>query len=218
MFVMPGAVGVISSSLRRNHATGSIMPPMKLVIVDRDGTLNVEREGYIQTSDEWEPLPGALEAVARLNHAGWHVVIAANMPGLGRGLFDTAALNAIQARMNKQLAAVGGRVEAMFYCPHAPDEGCACRKPRPGLFQQIGERFKIDLKQVHAVGDSERDAQAAAAAGCIPHLVLTGKNSPAPDAPLPPAFPPHTQVHADLAAFVNTLIGETVPPPMANGK
>ena len=181
---------------------------MKLVIVDRDGTINVEREGYIQTPDDWEPLPGALDAIARLNHAGWHVVIAANMPGLGRGLFDVAALNAIQAKLHKQLAAVGGRVEAMFYCPHAPDEGCACRKPLPGLFVQIGERYKVDLRQVHAVGDSERDVQAAVAAGCVPHLVLSGKGAPTQTDPLPPAFPPGTRVHADLAAFATALIAE----------
>ncbi|MDR2153498.1 MAG: D-glycero-beta-D-manno-heptose 1,7-bisphosphate 7-phosphatase [Burkholderiaceae bacterium] len=182
---------------------------MKLVIVDRDGTINVERDGYIQTADEWQPLPGALDAIARLNHAGWHVVIAANMPGLGRGLFDMAALGAIQAKMNKQLAAAGGRVEAVFYCPHATDEGCSCRKPLPGLLQQIGERYKVDLKQVHAVGDSERDAQAAAAAGCIPHLVLSGKSAPTQTNPLPSAFPPGTRVHADLAAFASALIGES---------
>jgi len=182
---------------------------MKLVIVDRDGTLNVEREGYIQTPDDWEPLPGALDAIARLNHAGWQVVIAANMPGLGRGLFDVAALNAIQAKMHKQLAAVGGRVEAMFYCPHAPDEGCTCRKPLPGLFLRIGERYKVDLRQVHAVGDSERDMQAAVAAGCVPHLVLTGRGAPTQTDPLPPAYPPGTRVHADLAAFATALIAET---------
>ena len=179
---------------------------MKLVIVDRDGTLCVEREGYIQTPDEWEPLPGALDAIARLNHAGYHVVMAANLPGLGRGLFDMAALNAIQARMNKQLAAVGGRIEAVFYCPHAPDEGCSCRKPLPGLFQQIGERYKIDLRQVHAVGDSVRDVQAAHAAGCVPHLVLTGMGAPTQTDPLPPEFPPGTRVHADLAAFASDFI------------
>ena len=102
---------------------------MKLVIVDRDGTVCVEREGYIQTPDEWEALPGALDAIARLNQAGYHVVVAANMPGLGRGLFDSAALNAIHTKMAKQLAAVGGRVEAIFFCPHAPEEACTCRKP-----------------------------------------------------------------------------------------
>lgn len=181
---------------------------MKLVIVDRDGTLCVEREGYIQTVDEWEPLPGALDAIARLNHAGYHVVIAANLPGLGRGLFDMAALNAIQAKMNKQLAGVGGRIEAIFYCPHAPDEGCSCRKPLPGLFLQIGERYKIDLRQVHAVGDSVRDMQAAHAAGCVPHLVLTGSGAPTRTDPLPPEFPPGTRVHADLAAFACDFIAE----------
>ena len=181
---------------------------MKLVIVDRDGTVCVEREGYLQTPDDWEPLPGALDAIARLNHAGCHVVIAANMPGLGRGLFDVAALNAIHARMNKQLAAVGGRVEAVFYGPHTPDEGCACRKPRPGLFRQIGERYKVDLTHVHAVGNSLHDVQAAIAAGCVPHLVLTGRGAPASTDPLPPEFPPGTRVHADLAAFATTFIAE----------
>lgn len=181
---------------------------MKLVIVDRDGTICVEREGYIQTPDDWEPLPGALDAIARINQAGYHVVIAANLPGLGRGLFDMAALNAIQAKMNKQLAAVGGRVEAIFYCPHAPDEGCTCRKPLPGLFQQIGERYKVDLRNIHAVGDSVRDVQATAAAGCIPHLVLTGKGAPVQTDPLPPEFPPGTRVHADLAAFATAFVAE----------
>lgn len=181
---------------------------MKIVIVDRDGTINVEREGYIQTPEEWEPLPGSLDAIARLNHAGFHVVIAANMPGLGRGLFDVSALNAIHARMNKQLSAVGGRVEAVFFCPHAPDEGCNCRKPLPGLFLQIGERYKVDLKNVHAVGDSIRDVQAAAAAGCVPHLVLTGVGAPASTNPLPPEFPRGTRVHTDLAEFATTFIAE----------
>lgn len=181
---------------------------MKLVIVDRDGTICIEREGYIQTPDDWEPLPGALDAIARINQAGYHVVIAANLPGLGRGLFDMAALNAIQAKMNKQLAAVGGRVEAIFYCPHAPDEGCTCRKPLPGLFQQIGERYKVDLRNIHAVGDSVRDVQATAAAGCIPHLVLTGKGAPVQTDPLPPEFPPGTRVHADLAAFATAFVAE----------
>jgi len=181
---------------------------MKLVILDRDGTLCVEREGYLQSPDDWEPLPGALDAVARLNQAGWQVVIAANMPGLGRGLFDMAALNAIQARMHKQLAAVGGRVDAMFFCPHAADEGCACRKPLPGLFQQIGERYRVDLRQVHAVGDSGRGVPAAPPAACVPHLVLTGLHAPSTTAPLPPAYPAGTRVHADLAAFASALVGE----------
>lgn len=181
---------------------------MKLVIIDRDGTLCVEREGFLQSPDDWQALPGALDAVAQLNQAGFHVVIAANFPGLGRGLFDMAALNAIHARMNRQLAAAGGRIEAVFFCPHAPDEECSCRKPIPGLFRQIGERFKLDLSQVHAVGNSLADVQAAVAAGCIPHLVLTGRGAPAQTDPLPAEFPRQTQVHADLAAFASAFVAQ----------
>lgn len=181
---------------------------MKLVIVDRDGTVCVEREGYIQTAEEWEALPGALDAIARLNQAGYHVVIAANMPGLGRGLFDTAALNAIHAKMAKQLATVGGRIEAVFFCPHAPDEACDCRKPAPGLFRKIGERYKVDLTQVHAVGNSLADVLAAQAAGCVPHLVLTGRHAPPAGQPLPAEYPAATRVHDDLAAFATAFIAE----------
>ena len=106
---------------------------MKLVILDRDGTINQDSDDFVKTADEWIPLPGSLEAIAKLNHAGWHVVIATNQSGLGRGLFDVVSLNGMHAKMHKLLAAMGGRVDAVFYCPHAPDEGCACRKPRPGL-------------------------------------------------------------------------------------
>ncbi|MDO5288277.1 MAG: D-glycero-beta-D-manno-heptose 1,7-bisphosphate 7-phosphatase [Pseudomonadota bacterium] len=181
---------------------------MKLVIIDSDGTLCVERDGYIQTPQEWEPLPGALDAVARLCQAGWHVVMAANMPGLGRGLFDMAALNAIHAKMHKQLAAVGGRIEAVFFCPHTPDDACQCRKPLPGLFQHIGERYRVDLRHIPAVGDSVRDMQAAAAAGCVPHLVRTGRQPPPAGQPLPADYPAHTRVHEDLAAFATAIIAE----------
>ncbi|MBP6494625.1 MAG: D-glycero-beta-D-manno-heptose 1,7-bisphosphate 7-phosphatase, partial [Rhodoferax sp.] len=119
---------------------------MKLVILDRDGTINAATAEFVQSPAEWIPLPGALEAIARLNHAGWHVVVASNQAGLGRGLFDVDTLNAIHTKMHKMLAAVGGRVDAIFYCPHAPDEGCHCRKPEPGLFEQIADRYGIDLR------------------------------------------------------------------------
>ena len=181
---------------------------LKLVIIDRDGTLNVYREGYIKEPEEWVPVPGALEAISLLNRSGWHVVVASNQPAIGRGVMDAATLHAIHAVMHKQLAAVGGRVEATFFCPHAPEEACTCRKPAPGLFHKIGERYKIDLKQVHAVGNSLSDAQAAHAAGCVPHLVLTGRHAPQADAPLPPDYPAATRVHADLAAFATAFIAE----------
>ena len=153
------------------------MSTLKLVILDRDGTINEDSAEFVKSPDEWEPLPGALEAIARLNHAGWHVVVATNQSGLGRGLFDVATLNAMHTKMHSMLAAVGGRVDAVFYCPHAPDEGCRCRKPEPGLFEQIGERYGVDLADVPAVGDTPRDLEAGAAVGCEPHLVLTGKGA-----------------------------------------
>ena len=142
------------------------MAPIKLVILDRDGTINVEREDYVKSPEEWEPLPGAMEAIARLNHGGWHVVIATNQSGLGRGLFDMASLNAMHAKMNRLLMEFGGRVDAVFFCPHSPEDGCDCRKPMPGLFEQIGERYGLELRGLPAVGDSLRDLQAAAAVGC----------------------------------------------------
>jgi D-glycero-D-manno-heptose 1,7-bisphosphate phosphatase len=181
---------------------------VKLVILDRDGTINEDRDDYVKSADEWVPLPGALEAVARLNHAGWHVVIASNQSGLGRGLFDMAALNAMHAKMNQLLARQGGRIDAVFFCPHAPDEHCHCRKPLPGLVEQIGERYGVNLREVPIVGDTRRDLEAGIAVGCEPHLVRTGKLAGASDdevrqviAGLPPVT-----VHADLPAFVDHLL------------
>ncbi len=150
---------------------------MKLIILDRDGTINFDRDDFVRSPEQWQPLPGALEAIARLNQAGWHVVVASNQSGLGRGLFDAAALNAMHAKMHKLLGDVGGKIDAVFYCPHTPDDDCDCRKPAPGLMVQILQRYGLDAKHtlVHAVGDSPRDLQAAVAAHCQPHLVLTGK-------------------------------------------
>ena len=180
---------------------------MKLVILDRNGSINLHRDDFVKSEVEWTPLPRALEAIAKLNHAGWHVVIASNQSGLGRGLFDVASLNAMHAKMHKMLAAVGGRVDAIFYCPHSPDEDCACRKPKPGLFLQIGERYGVDLANVPTAGDSLRDLQAGAAAGCEPHLLLTGMGAACRNVdPLPPEYPAHTRVHDDLSAFVDFLL------------
>ncbi|APW39759.1 D-glycero-beta-D-manno-heptose-1,7-bisphosphate 7-phosphatase [Rhodoferax koreense] len=179
---------------------------MKLVILDRDGTINADSDEFVKSPEEWLPLPGALEAIARLNHAGWHVVVASNQSGLGRGLFDVASLNAMHTKMHRLLAAAGGRIDAVFYCPHAPDDGCACRKPRPGLFEQIGERFGVELAGVPTAGDSARDLQAGAAAGCEPHLVLTGKGAAYRGQPLPPSLPANTIVHEDLAAFAGFIV------------
>ncbi|MGH6638780.1 MAG: D-glycero-beta-D-manno-heptose 1,7-bisphosphate 7-phosphatase [Polaromonas sp.] len=179
---------------------------MKLVILDRDGTINSDSDDFVKTPDEWLPLPGALEAIARLNHAGWHVVIASNQSGLGRGLFDVAALNAMHAKMHKLLAAVGGRIDAVFYCPHSPEESCHCRKPLPGLFEQIGARFGVPLKGVPTAGDSLRDLQAGATAGCEPHLVLTGKSARYRGGGQPEGLPAGTVLHQDLSGFVDFIL------------
>ncbi len=181
---------------------------MKLIILDRDGTINFDRDDYVTTTEEWVPIPGALEAIAALTQAGWHAVVATNQSGLGRGLFDMATLNAMHLKLNQLLAEAGGRIDAVFFCPHVPSDECDCRKPMPGLHRQIAERYGVDLKQVPAVGDSLRDLQAAHAAGCEPHLVRTGK-SQALDAEhleLLIAQVPGTQVHADLAAFAEFLL------------
>ena len=179
---------------------------MKLVILDRDGTINSDSDDYVKSPEEWQPLPGALEAIARLNHAGWHVVIASNQSGLGRGLFDVASLNAMHAKMHKMLAAVGGRVDAVFYCPHSPEEQCHCRKPLPGLFEQIGSRFGVPLKGVPTAGDSVRDLQAGSSAGCEPHLVLTGKAAQYRGGGQPDCLPVGTLFHTDLSAFVEHIL------------
>lgn len=182
------------------------MHTMKLVILDRDGTINEDSAEFVKSAAEWKLLPGVLEAIAKLNHAGWHVVVASNQSGLGRGLFDVAALNAMHAKMHKLLAAAGGRVEAIFYCPHAPDQTCRCRKPLPGLFEQIGERYGVSLKGVPTVGDSARDLIAGTAVGCEPHLVLTGKGEALRGKPLPDNFPAGTRVHENLLAFADYLV------------
>lgn len=180
---------------------------MKLIVLDRDGTLNPDPEDYLRGPEDWEPLPGALEAVARLNQGGWRVLVATNQSGLARGLFDQATLNAVHARMHKRMAAAGARVDAVFFCPHAPEDGCDCRKPRAGLFLQIAQRYGVAPAQIIAVGDSVRDAQAAAAAGCEPHLVLTGQSAHLrADWPLPPEWPATTRVHRDLAAFADAVL------------
>ena len=181
---------------------------MKLVILDRDGTINEDRDDYVKSVDEFVPIPGALEAIARLNHAGWHTVVATNQSGLARGLFDMATLNAIHGRMNRLLAELGGRIDAVFFCPHGPADRCTCRKPLPGLFTTIGERYGVSLRETYAVGDSLRDVQAGAAVGCAPHLVRTGKGARLDAAALRVLVEavPHAVIHDDLAAFAHQLI------------
>ena len=170
---------------------------MKLVILDRDGVINHDSDQYIKSPEEWKPIPGSLTAIARLNQAGYRVVVATNQSGIGRGLFETDTMIAIHDKMSKALAQVGGHVDAIFFCPHTNDDNCECRKPKPGMFREIAARFNADLAGVPAIGDSLRDLQAAQAAGAQPVLVLTGKGRKIAD---DPALPPDTLVFPDLAA------------------
>jgi D-glycero-D-manno-heptose 1,7-bisphosphate phosphatase len=148
---------------------------MKLVILDRDGVINFDSAQFIKSPAEWKPIPGSLEAIARLNQNGYRVVVATNQSGVGRGLFDMDTLNSIHAKMHKAAFAAGARIDAIFYCPHPADSDCNCRKPKPGMFKRISETLNADLKGVPAIGDSLRDLQAAVVLGCQPILVLTGK-------------------------------------------
>lgn len=179
--------------------------PTKLVILDRDGVINFDSAQFIKSPAEWKPIPGSLEAIARLNQNGYKVVVATNQSGVGRGLFDMETLNSIHTKMHKALFTVGGRVDAIFYCPHAADSACDCRKPKPGMFKRIAETLNADLKGVPAIGDSLRDLQAAVAAGCKPILVHTGKGE---KTKAEGNLPEGTQEFGDLAAAVTALLGK----------
>jgi D-glycero-D-manno-heptose 1,7-bisphosphate phosphatase len=184
------------------------MHSVKLVILGRDGILNEYREDHVKAPEEWQAIPGALEAVGRLNHAGWHVAVATNQSGIGRGMIDMASVNAIHAHMNQQLMAQGARVDAVFFCPHTPEDGCDCRKPLPGMMLDIGRRYGVDLAHVPMASDTLRDLMAARAAGCEPHLVLSGRASKLGDDAVQQMLEqvPGARVHADLAAFAEFIL------------
>jgi D-glycero-D-manno-heptose 1,7-bisphosphate phosphatase len=176
---------------------------VKLIILDRDGVINYDSDQFIKSPDEWRPIPGSLEAIARLNHAGFRVVVATNQSGLGRGLFDMATLIAINDKMHKALAQLGGRIDAVFYCPHTADSACDCRKPKPGMLIEIGNRFGAELTGVPCVGDSVRDLQAAAAVDAQPILVLSGKGEKTLRDGI---FPANTVIFPDLAFVATALL------------
>jgi len=175
---------------------------MKLVILDRDGTINHDSEHFIKSVDEWRPLKGALEAIARLTQSGYRIVLATNQSGIARGLFSTRTLFEIHEALQRAATQAGGRVDAFFFCPHSSDARCPCRKPEPGMLLEVARRFNVSLKDVYMVGDALRDVQAAAAAGARPVLVLTGKGRKTREEG---NLPPGTQVFPDLAAFAEHL-------------
>ena len=178
---------------------------MKLIILDRDGVVNQDSADYIKHPDEWIALPGSLQAIARLHQAGYTVTIATNQSGLARGLFDINALTAIHQKFRKELAQLAGAIDTFFVCPHGPDEQCVCRKPLPGLFEDIARRYDLDLNGVAAIGDSLRDLQASAAAGCTPWLVQTGNG---PKTLKQGGLPAGTRHAQDLADAVDQILAE----------
>ena len=178
---------------------------MKLVILDRDGVINFDSVHFIKSPNEWIPIPGSLEAIALLNQSGYRVAVATNQSGISRGLYDMATLNAIHDKMYKALGQLGGRIDALFYCPHANEDLCNCRKPKSGMIEEIGSRFGVDLTEVPCVGDSLRDLVAGANVGAKPILVRTGKGEETLAAG---DLPEGTWVCADLAEAAQRIIAE----------
>ncbi len=150
------------------------MTTTKYILLDRDGVINHDANQFIKSPDEWLPIAGSLEAIALLNKAGYHVIVITNQSGVGRGLYSDATLTAIHAKMLRQLAAVGGHIQHIYYCPHLPDANCPCRKPKPGMLHQFSQDAGVDLSDIFFIGDSLRDLQAGQAAGAKPLLVKTG--------------------------------------------
>ncbi len=177
---------------------------MKLIILDNNGVINHSSQTFIKTPDEWIPIPGSLEAIARLTHAGYRIVIATNQSGIGRGLLDMITFNAINDKMYKAINHAGGRIDAIFFCPHTSADKCQCRKPETGMFNDIMQRYGVDLKNIPAVGDSLRDLQAAAAVGATPILVLTGKGQATR---AKQELPANTQVFDNLSKVAESLVG-----------
>lgn len=178
---------------------------MKLIILDRDGVINHDSDEYIKSPNEWVPIPGSLEAIARLKRAGYTVAVASNQSGVGRGLFTLDMLHKINGKMQREAAEAGGSLDEVFYCPHAPQDNCGCRKPKPGLLRDIATKFNHDLKGVPVVGDNLRDIEAAQAVGAKPVLVRTGKGV---ETIKSGKLPAGVEVHDDLAAYVDALLAQ----------
>ena len=181
----------------------------KLIILDRDGVINHDSDQYIKSPDEWVPLPGSIEAIAQLSQSGYRIAVATNQSGVGRGLFDMATLNAMHDKLHKLVQAAGGKIDAIFFCAHTNEDNCNCRKPKPGMFEQISARYAMDLTGIPCVGDSLRDLEAGVALGCTPYLVQTGKGK---KTEAKGSLPEGTQVFANLAAVVTHLLSQPTSP------
>ncbi len=181
----------------------------KWLILDRDGVINYDSDAFIKSPDEWRALPGSLEAIAKLNKAGYKIIIVSNQSGIARGLFDLPTLELMHAKLKRLLAALGGEIENIYFCPHGPNDHCDCRKPNPGLLKQFAQDYQLELTGIYAVGDSIRDLQAAQSAGAIPILVRTGKGENSEKSIVETRHYlalKTVPVYQDLAAFADQLL------------
>jgi D-glycero-D-manno-heptose 1,7-bisphosphate phosphatase len=186
--------------------TVNILVDNRLVVLDRDGVINRESEDFVKSADEWIPLAGSIEAIARLSEAGFSVAVASNQSGLARGLFDAAALDEMHGKLRSLVADASGHIDHIAICPHGPDDNCDCRKPLPGLLHQISEQLGVSLVGVPVIGDSLRDLQAARSARARPILVRTGNGRETEDG-LPTDLST-VEVYDDLGAAVSALLAE----------
>lgn len=180
---------------------------MTYIILDRDGVINEDSDEYIKSLDEWIPIEGSLDAMAKLYHAGYRIIVLTNQSGIARGYFSLETLNAMHDKLQALLGKRGAKVEAIFYCPHGPNDTCDCRKPKPGLFHQAAKTFALDLNGVLAVGDSWRDIEAAQAAGASPVLVKTGKGQQTASKHKQDLLESEVPIFDNLASFVDSLLG-----------
>ena len=178
---------------------------MKLIILDRDGVINEDSDDYIKSPDEWIPISGSLESIGNLSQNGFRVIIITNQSGIGRKIFSIEMLHAIHKKMNTHLSQFGGVIDGIFFCPCKPEENCNCRKPKPGLYNDVSYRLRMPLKNVFCVGDKITDIQAAENAGGNPILVRTGKGKEEIDAGL---IPKNIPIYDDLGSFVDKIITE----------
>nr|WP_276583556.1 D-glycero-beta-D-manno-heptose 1,7-bisphosphate 7-phosphatase [Pseudomonas sp. RIT-PI-S] len=179
-----------------------------MIILDRDGVINQDSDAYIKTVEEWIPIPGSIEAIARLSQAGWTVAVATNQSGIARGYYSLATLDAMHARLRERVAEEGGEVGLIVYCPHGPDEGCDCRKPKAGMLHTIARHYGVALPGLWFVGDSRSDLAAAVTVNAQPILVKTGKGTQTAVGTLPPG----TLQFDDLAAVARALLNSNTAP------
>ena len=178
----------------------------KWIVLDRDGVINADSDDYIKSAQEWQALPGSIESISKLYQAGYHVAIATNQSGLARGLFDLSELEQMHQKCLSLVEAAGGHIDGIFYCPHGPEDGCPCRKPKPGMLDAIEVEFGISLNDAYFVGDSEKDLAAAQAKGCRPVLVKTGKGLSTMAGIADKPQYEGVAIFDDLAAFVDDLL------------